>query len=535
MVKAVIIDDDPATLNGLKKSINWKRFNIEVAGVAENGQEGLRLIEACQPDLILTDIYMPVIDGIEMLKRVRQQNVAAEVIILSGYEDFKYAQTALKLRVWDYISKPATIEEIEAVVQAAADHIRANARAAREEQELRELLEHNLPWAKKQLFKGLLEPGHVQPGYMKKVADYLRMNLHNRYFCVVVVEYLKSGERLASKQGEWLDLSSRVRQAAEEAIGTAQGIYIADIQLNMLALIVSAPAHGKPEAASRQARQIASEMIRRIELQCKLKVWAAIGSTVGSAEDIHLSYKEAMDIVYERLHLIDRKIITKDDIQVKPRAYPLRTIESCQRMVDAAMQGQSDWVEQKLQLFLADLEGRPNLTVERLREYAIEFTGVLLVALHDHGLQFDDLRTDFNPYAELDRICCVEDFASYARETLQAACQAMNRKASTKHKKTVDFIIRFVHDHYAEDITLDVIADKVYLTRNYLSQIFKQATGENYSSYLTRVRMEKAKELMRTGNYKLYEVASKVGYKNNAYFSQLFKKYTGMNPSEFNQ
>jgi two-component system response regulator YesN len=535
MLRAVIVDDDITTLNGLKNSINWKRLNIEVVGMAKNGQEGLEIIETCQPDLILTDIYMPVIDGIEMLKILRQQNQTTEVVILSGYEDFKYAQSALKLKVLDYISKPATVEEIEAVLQAVAEKILMQSQVRKEEKDLRELLEYNLPWAKRQLFKELLEPGHVQSLYMSKVTEYLRIDLANCYFAVIVIQILQGGEGFHLNQNEWPMITVDVNKTVDEIVGSMKGVYIADVQLRMVTLIVSLPVKVKQEQVEQQAFVVAEKMVESIQKVQKFNVWAAIGSIVDTATLIHLSYKEAMSLIKEHFHLTDKKIITRKDISSKHRVLPHRTIESYHSMVEAAMQGQSEMLEQKLQQFLVELNTRNDMSIAILREFAIDFIGVLVVALHDHGLRIDDVNANYNPYMELERICSKGDLAFLVEEILLSVCQLMVKRAPIKHKKTIDFIIRFVHDHYAEDITLDIIANKVYLTRNYLSQIFKQATGENYNNYLTKVRMDKAKELMLSGNYKLYEISYRVGYKNNAYFSQLFKKHTGCNPSEFNQ
>ncbi|WP_176220716.1 response regulator [Cohnella massiliensis] len=534
MIKAVIIDDDTATLNGMKRSIGWKRMNIEVVGVAENGREGLELIERTRPDLILTDIYMPVMDGIEMLKRLRRSNAEAEVVILSGYEDFKHAQTAFKLRVRDYVSKPATVEEIEEVLVEAAEHILASGRARREERELRELLEYNRASARRQLFKELLERGQSQLAGEGGVAD-LGVRLTASVFGVAVLECFRRGERGPADSHDWPALFSRGARAVEETVAAMKGVYVADVQLNALTLIVTENAAAKPEAVLKKAAQAAGKAIECMEAALCANARAAIGPVAESADRIPFAYREAMKLMREGMYVAGRKIATPGDVPVKRRTQPPRTIESCRRMADAAMQGQSELARQQLESCLAELSALPGLSVAMLREAAIEFIGVVAVALYEHGLKIDDLHLNRNPYAGLERLRSMEDLAVLMEEIVQSVCQVMARRASAKHRKTVDFIIRFVHDHYSEDITLEMIADKVFLTRNYLSQIFKQATGENYNNYLTRVRMEKAKELMKSGNYKLYEISAMVGYKNNAYFSQLFKKVTGFNPSELNQ
>jgi two-component system response regulator YesN len=209
-------------------------------------------------------------------------------------------------------------------------------------------------------------------------------------------------------------------------------------------------------------------------------------------------------------------------------------MESYQAIVDAVIMGQEDLVEERIKELTRTLHKDSIPSIQVLREFAIDISGILALALHDHGLQIEDIHSGFNMYKELEHLYSIQDFTAWLRSLMLPVCEVMSRRGSQKHRKTIDFIIRYVQEHYSDDITLDVLAEKVYLTRNYLSQIFKQETGENYNTYLTRVRMEKAKELMLSGNYKIFEISQMVGYKNNAYFSQLFKKHTGLNPSEFN-
>ncbi|MNI35682.1 HTH-type transcriptional regulator YesS [compost metagenome] len=375
----------------------------------------------------------------------------------------------------------------------------------------------------------------MQSLYMSKMTDYLQIDLANCYFTVIVIQILKGGEGSQFNQNEWPMITDDINKTVDEIVGSMKGVYVADVQLRMVTLIVTLPISEKQEQLEKKAMMVAEKTVERIQNIQKFNVWAAIGSSVEAATLIHLSYKEALNLINERFHLTDKKIITRGSVSSKQRVLPQRTIESYHSMVEAAMQGQSEMLEQKLQQFLAELTIRSDMNMAMLREFAIDFIGVLVVALHDQGLRIDDVNANYNPYIELERIGSKDDLAFLVEEILLSVCQLMVKRVPVKHKKTIDFIIRFVHDHYAEDITLDIIADKVYLTRNYLSQIFKQATGENYNNYLTKVRMEKAKELMLSGNYKLYEISYKVGYKNNAYFSQLFKKHTGSNPSEFNQ
>lgn len=535
MIKAVIVDDDMMTVQGLTRSVRWNDFGIQVVGTAINGKEGLEQIEALRPDIILTDIFMPVMNGIDMLKALREAGNTAEVIILSGYEDFKYAQSAVKLRVNDYLSKPATLDEIERVLQDVVDNISKRDSLDKEDRELRELLEHNLPTTRRQLFKGLLESGFCQTAYYRKVSDYLKLDFSNQYFTVVLIEFFINRERNSYRPNDLALFSYAVKNIVDELTDHKDSVYVADTQRNLLSVIVAAPTHVKQETARRQAIQVACELIEHVRTYLKLQVWAAVGSVVKDVQDIPKSYAAAVDLMASRESVPEKQLLLQEDVRELSRSMLRRPIKSCQAVVDAVMLGQEELMETHIEEMTRSLREGAAPGISDLRELAIDIIGIVSLALHEHGLQIEYVHADFSMYKELELVYSIADFSGWLRDLLIPICRVMNERSSQKHRKTIDFIKQYVQQHYAEDITLDIIAEKVYLTRNYLSQIFKQETGENYNSYMTRVRMEKAKELLLTGNYKVFEIAPIVGYKNNAYFSQLFKKHTGYYPSELNK
>ncbi len=535
MIKTVIIDDDRMTIDGLTRTVDWNKLGLTVVATAKNGAEGLEQIRLHDPELIITDIFMPIMDGIEMLKTLRSEGNTAEVMILSGYEDFKYAQSALKLQVNDYISKPATLEEIELALKSMADQISRKAVNSQEEHELRELLAFNRPTTSKQLIKGLLEPGFCQSAFFDKVTNYLNMDFSKKQFVAVVIEFFINRERNAWKASDVSLFAYAVQNIVNELSHSKQDVYVVDTGHKLMTIIVSLPSHAKKEALQRKAKQIAEEVLDSIQSYLKLEVFAAIGSAAAHVEEIPRSYAQALDLLAEREHRPDRQLILQEEAQEMTKVAVRRPMECFQALVDAVMLGQEELVEDKIAELVHILHNGPNPSINALRKFAIDIAGMLALMLHDQHLQLEDIHNDLNLYKELEHLSSIQTFASWLRDLMLPICEVMERRSSQKHRKTIEFIMRYVQEHYADDITLDVLAEKVYLTRNYLSQIFKQETGENYNGYLTRIRMEKAKELMLSGNYKIFEISHRVGYKNNAYFSQLFKKYTGMNPSDFNQ
>jgi two-component system response regulator YesN len=170
-----------------------------------------------------------------------------------------------------------------------------------------------------------------------------------------------------------------------------------------------------------------------------------------------------------------------------------------------------------------------------LQQHANELWTILTYCLYDAGVVLDDIYPKKTLLNELALIETVKQFESWLLEKIDMIMESRDYKENIKHKKAIDTITEYIHEHYTEDITLDVLSDMVATSRTYLCYIFKKVTGETFNQYLTRVRMEKAKKLVLEGKWMVYEIAEMVGYKNIPYFSALFKKTTGCTPMEFSK
>ncbi|MEF2247207.1 response regulator transcription factor [Paenibacillus sp. IITD108] len=533
-IKAIIVDDDQMTLQGLAKTIDWRRLNVEIAGLAIDGMEGLAMIEEHQPDLILTDIYMPRMDGIAMLQAARQAGSKAEVIILSGYEDFKYAKSALKLQVADYLSKPATVPEIEAVLQETIKKIKQSNQLEQEERELKELVNYHLPETKKQLLKGILEPHFCEKEFFGKATKQLGLNFANQAFAAAVLEYAVPIGKAHYKSKDLLTYTYAITNILEELVAKESSVYLADVQKDKFVLLFALPAHLRAETFKNRMKYTIQQFIAPIKSYLKLDVWVSLGPIEADVSLAWRSCRKAMNALIERASAEETWLVADEQSLNKlPASLPSKPIEHYQSLMEAVLEGNSDELTAHITQLLKTLNDLKAMNVHYIRSVVIDLMGMLTISLYQQGVLVEEIYPDVRWYQDLERINNAQDLELWLKETMALLCSAMASRVNHKHKKTVDYMKKYVKEHLDEDITLDVIADEVSLTRNYLSQIFKDVTGENYNGYVTRVRMERAKELMMSGKYKLYEITAMVGYKNNAYFSQQFKKHMGCNPSDY--
>lgn len=535
MLKAVLVDDEQTTLNGLANNVNWTALGIELAGTALNGEEGLASVLAHRPDIIVTDVYMPVMDGLDMLKQLRLRGVHAEVLILSGYEDFQYVKTALKLQVRDYMCKPATIDEIESVLKETAEAVHR-----------KRLLDANLPLIKRDFFRSLLQPGYRPSVHAPDMLAHLSVPGDGHGYAPLVLEYHPSHTESVepAEPAEPGESSRRLEEVrilgglVEQFCQQHSGLYNVDIHYRLLTFIHAFPCpDGAPAAdpAGGATKALADRLLRAVKQRLNVKMWGVVGVPVRRLEHLHDSYREAMNTLSDREQVAEFGIVCAGERRDRPPHPACRPMELYLSVAELASLGQRELLNGKLAELTAVLRNMRGPAIGACRDYAAEFAGTLAVTMFNQGLPLEQFHDEGHKrYRDTQHIYNADDLCRWIAELAALVCNWASARAPQKHKKTVDYIIRFVNEHYAEDITLDTLSGKLYLTRNYLSHIFKQATGENYNSYLTRVRMEKAKQLIASGRYRLYEISEMVGYKNNAYFSQLFKKHTGSTPSEFN-
>ncbi|MGO4108515.1 response regulator transcription factor [Paenibacillus sp. YAF4_2] len=419
MWKIVIIDDDFQVVRGLRKAIPWEELDAEFAGEAIDGEAGLKLIEEVNPDIVLTDIYMPEMNGIQMIESLKSRGFTGRFVILSGYNDFEYARTALRLGVDDYLTKPVTVDQIRKVLAETILKLEETYL-----QRLEQTGEQNVPavnWRQEEwtasILNGLSQPEELPAA----LAEW-----QSKQFTVMVIEVTWTERTRNISIADWNLFRFAVSNISEEVLGgewqTASFVWLFG---NYAAVLLRSEQGTDGQLAAASAGRLGGMIINNLKSYIGLDARFGLGRTKDSWHEIKASCDEA------------------------------------------------------LQGLLED----PNQEQEA------------------EGEESGGSELSFNTIHE-------------------------------KHRKAVQFMIEYVHTHYAEDITLEQLASQLYISKNYLNQLFKKVTGETFTNYVIRVRIEKAKVLLLEGKHLIYEVSEMVGYQNVPYFTTLFKKYCGVTPSE---
>lgn len=222
----------------------------------------------------------------------------------------------------------------------------------------------------------------------------------------------------------------------------------------------------------------------------------------------------------------------RENSSSEPGSVALFPVKFSYKLATAMKASQEAEAHQLVLEYIMEMKKQEGISQGYVQMLGSELWGIITYSLYESGFVLDDLFTNDQIAKEISSLIVPDQLASWLMDKITRICSNRQWKGSSKHRQVVDFMTSYIHEHYAEELTLAELSDKVFISRNHLSIIFKNITGETFNNYLTRVRIEKARELLMERNMLVYEVAERVGYKNIPYFSTLFKKIIGMNPTE---
>lgn len=538
MWKIVIIDDDRNVLEGLKSVIPWAELDAEWVGEAMDGEEGLRVVQECQPDIVITDIYMPVLNGLDMVEQLNKVSFHGKIIVLSGYADFEYARQALRLGIADYLNKPISVQTIRDVLGRTIEELEEELEQKHRNEELEEKLKLYEPFVEKEWIKSVCTgPEHTKLPDTRMIPEAYRYWNGCRH-AVIGIEIIRT-DRVTRASTKDLSLfrfaiANIIQELSREEWPDSHYV---ELFSSHAAIILHAPNEEWSEFTMKQAYRFGERVIQSVRSFLDITLHAGIGTFKPNWMEIADSTEEAFQALYfkntapiEGIHLYEYVHGGK----IEQQAYPisLRPVKFYQQMAESMKLFQEDKAKEIVDDYFDQWRKGGAVSARNLEMLGSELWTIFAYTLFEVGVQLEDIAKVNEVTRELRFITTLEQLREWLYGKIDLICGSRSSNENIKHRQAVDFIVQFIHEHYAEPITITDLADRIHISRNYLSLLFKKAMGESFNSYLTRIRMEKAKEMILEGKYLIYEVADRVGYKYVPYFSTLFKKYTGCNPTD---
>jgi YesN/AraC family two-component response regulator len=522
MRKVVIVDDEKWVRIGLIGSIPWEALGLELAGEAANGREGIELAMRVRPDILFLDMRMPGVDGREMIGILQRELPGTVTIVVSGYSDFEYTKEAIRHRAFEYLLKPVKKEELASVLQRALEELER-----RERRERSAAADFRERWLRRRL----LHPG----GEAEPETSGLREEgeLAEWWSSGEVVVIAGCPDRFDGGRSD-VRLVQAVREKLEQErafLFEGKWDFIVTTAPDESAEAVVAAAVRKPDAAGLQRL---AALLPGISRQLADAPSFSFGTSAWHSPD------RLADAWLEARGALKGRKLGETGSWLKagrPAAKVAYLYEEEKELLLALRAGNGENVRKAFDRFFGAVGG-PGSTVEALQRSAVMLVHSLEKQLQAEGSRLEEAAgKDPARYAEAIRQRGDADsMRRLLEDDLLAAALRHYGRCGEKHgERIVREIEKMIGEFYSQPLSMVQVAAMHYMNPDYLGRLFKRITGKSFTDYLTDVRIDKAKEQLRYGNAKNYEIAQAVGYEDYRYFSQIFKKKTGLTIGEYRE
>ncbi|GHV45262.1 hypothetical protein FACS189492_2560 [Clostridia bacterium] len=528
MYSIILADDHKHTIDGLKKHINWDALGIEVVGTAADGQEGMAKIVDINPDIALVDIHMPSVNGLDMIKELTGL-VRSKFVILTGCNEFDYIKEAMEYRVEDYIVKPATPAEITEVLKRVVNKCEEEQRKILNEKRLVE----SIPLIREKFLEELFDGNITDPRELEDKLNFLELDFTDMVFRVGTVQ-------IDSFEGTALTFGEKERQGIKlEVISLCAACL--DTKLMMTGfkernshflMVIPRP---QADAYTDEALSVKfGGLLEQISEKCRISCSVGIGRLTASIDEIKLSYTEAVECLKYKIYLGNGKVIFYGDMLYSQMIDPILQYYDRNLFVDGIKMRSVDVVNRVIADLFSNIRRQESSNINYIRTIVNELFSIACSTLSQMGEMAQCKELEPNViWRELEKRETLAEMNAFAHQTFHAILDSITKNTNQRNGRIIEQIILYVEENYQNEISLKDLAAILFFTPNYLSNIFTKSTGKSFNKFLYVYRMEKAKELLGSGMYKVYEVGAMVGYKSEDYFRKLFKEFTGINPSVY--
>ncbi len=518
MFKVILCDDNEIILEGLSRQIDWPELGMALCGTASDGEEGLRLIREVRPDLLITDIRMPYIDGLELTRLAKEVNPSLVPVVISGYDDFEYARTAMHLGVRDYVLKPIDMGEMMKTLKAA--------------RETCQKLYQNQQAARTGLLRKFLEP----PLDLEALeAQCIPFRLDPQACCCIMEVGIQNLNLDYLSEDAQYSVELKFSQLLQQFEGSS--LFILEKTSVWCRLFLYG---GTKKDVAALRKQAVGQVRRQFPLDAKASgydVAIASGNVQRGLGQAPLSLSQCIHALKYRFIKGANATIFYEEVESYSKAYEQRGIRGNPLDIDflTPLKAQDKkGLERQLEALKVSLQQQGGESFLYMTLKVGSLYTRLAKDLGEAGIDIGELFED--PIEEFKKVTAsgtLDAVIDNLGKSLFAICDFIKVNKS-KYGKVIDEAVRYIQGHYHEPgFCIEEVAGAVSLSASYFSTVFRSETGCTFTDYLIRIRMNQAKELMAHTNLKIYEISSKVGYDNAAYFSAAFKRYTGVSPSEY--
>lgn len=507
MIKLLIVDDESFTRQGILETIPWKDLNIHDVREAFDGENALEVLKEFEPDILLTDVRMPRLNGIELSFKARELYPNCSIIFMSGYSDKEYLKSAIHLKAISYVEKPIDLYELEEALKSAVSEVQKS-----------KILYKNI---KNNIVLDLIE---------SKSNDEIDILLSSYYSTdlykwlldkPLVIVYLNLINPISGDENLFLESLQKVTD-----IYNIKSL-ISFVNKKQILIGLFLPKNSKSFISSTEFSSLLfsiSEYINKIS-----PLYICIGNVVNNIYDIALSYKNACKIVNSTFFYNYNSIIYFDNFTSSSYILNDSIYEDFQNHLTSEEKDNLIALTKEL---TSEIKSFPNTSISYVKDIYYNLSLKLINFSKDRKMDISNYLDSNSVFEDILQFNNIFEVNSYLLDKINNLFKVLKERNSSN--KPILNILKFIHDNYSDvNLSLEEISKNIFLTPAHICVIFKDHTNKTVNKYITEYRLDKAKELLKNPSIKMNEIASKVGYRDGNYFAKTFKKEVGYSPSEY--
>lgn len=498
MFKVLLADDEPLITKGLQALMNWEDYGFEVTKIAENGLDALEYIKEHDVDLLVTDIVMPKMTGLELIEAAKKIHPSLKCIVLSGYEEFDYIKQGIKLGIENYLIKPVDEIELEQTIKSTSEQLLASRSRYAQNQEL--VLKENVLWR--------LLNAEISRSEWEQRFTFYKIEQAKPFYVVSILDFSNVTND---------NLYANIKQKLEEEF-KANCVIGPNHELLMVL-------HGD-DADELYVKNEQIAVFLQTNYQDIGPFYIAMGDVVNRFGEISESYFKAREYSLYQI-VMEANTVISNQTHIDKHAL-LKEQQDYKTAIVKSIHESYTETEQEVQRFFTYLtRNSPFVAPAVSRKYTID-----LVTYIHHSIQ--DVK-HYNHTTAIEKLVRLSDneqireiLSEYCRELIEAMS-----KQDEKRSPIVKDVLDYMHTSYHQELSLKTLSQRFHVNPIYLGQLFQKEMGIVFSEYINQFRLEKAKELLKTTHLRAGEIGKKVGYSDTAYFYKQFKKYVSVTPTEW--
>jgi two-component system, response regulator YesN len=522
-MKVLVVDDEPLVRIGIKSCLEWCKYGMEVIGEASDGVEALHMIKVLQPDVVLLDIKMPNMDGIELLNSLKNEGIECKVIILSGFDDLYHVKEAMKLGAIDYLHKPCMNPKdiLEALSNIKSklekESYCGDASSGKSQKDKRMVKEFFL----KELLNGqIIYDNEIEKRLKENNVKFKNNNINCLVFCIKNLNEVKK----RYKGPETDILQSSVFNIMSEVLTKESMVDFTRCGDNIYVIITSSEGIVSEKRMHENVNSIIYLAMDALKEFLNVEIIMGVSNTYPSCKEMQRAFGEALKAMKFKFYSTENHIIRFNDIKQCVEKDALIFVDSLisKMKIHLTKQDYSEFGD-TFNKMISFLKREACLSEEEVKKLS---NGLMFIVKEGKEC-FHDMEM-VNNFETLEQL---HDFWKGLIEESLSTSHGIN--SFKPYSYLIKSIIKFLEENYPKEISLNMLANNFKVSPNYISRLFREETEINLFNYLNILRIEKAKSLLLNLELKIYEVGFKVGFKSTVHFNIVFNKTVGISPKQF--